>query len=376
MNKVFASVLFAVQGGQFYFFCPWEVLTWRVWSCYCVSPSWPGNIRSSLVYTPGLSLGIASPVDLTGLYQLSERQIKKETIFQPAVGGFPFPLLESLQTKNKGTLKRTSRSLYEPCLPFTTYCCDLTTRQRTISPACGDASLLWHGPGLAAKDQAQTDIMIYLSFCLTAPSWSTDYCYRGIRRRNLVASKQTPGMREVMATGMRPPTLLWTRRIVSNGSSGKLHIFSPSNPLSYVWAIYILVSRDGWEDWAVCFPFFFFRRPFASPLWNSPASKRSGFPGGLGCGGGVKNIWSLAYMFLLARCGAKDRCGCFAGKHKKPIMMVWLWQAGGPVKHNIPADKNGFLRGYLLRRFACRARWCRHVYGYGRYAGLYGYEAD
>lgn len=267
---------------------------------------------------PGAIFGIASPVDLTGLYQLSERQIKKN-YFPPAVGDSRF-LLDRFN-KEQGTLSEHPDH-YTSLSPFTTAATSPGNEQYLRNVAVRlyyDTDLDW---------QLKTRRNGYYDTYLPDGSELIDrLLLQGNRKAEFVASKQ-PGMR---SNGNRHATaysivdetdcIQWIIR--------ELHIFSPSNPLSYV-GPYTFGVPDGWRIERSAFP-----PPFA------PAVKLTGIeelrlPAGWGVAGS-DGYWSAAYLLWLDAGQKID-----AGVLEENIKIYYdglIATNGGAVKNKIPADK-------------------------------------
>jgi len=315
MNKVFASVLsrykvdssaFAVGG--------FDLAGMSVLRYAELASEHPG------VYSihPKVVFGIASPVDLTGLYQLSERQIKKN-YFPPAVGDSRF-LLDRFN-KEQGTPGEHPEH-YTGLSPFT-----------TAAAQPGNEQYLRH---VAVRLYYDTDLDWQLRTRRNG-YYDTDWpdgselinrlLLQGNTKAEFVASKQ-PGMR---SNGVRHTSaysivdetdcIQWIIR--------ELHIFSPSNPLSYV-GPYTFGTPDGWRIERSAFP-----PPFA------PAVKLTGIeelrlPAGWGVAGS-EEYWSLAYMFWLDA-GQKIDASVLQ-ENMKIYYDGLIGTSLGPVKNNISADK-------------------------------------
>ena len=267
---------------------------------------------------PRVIFGIASPVDLTGLYQLSERQIKKN-YFPPAVGDSRF-LLDRFN-KEQGTLGEHPDH-YTGLSPFTTAATSPGNEQYLRQVAVRlyyDTDLDW---------QLKTRRNGYYDTYLPDGSELIDrLLLQGNTKAEFVASKQ-PGMR---SNGNRHATaysivdetdcIQWILR--------ELHIFSPSNPLSYV-GPYTFGVPDGWRVERSAFP-----PPFA------PAVKLTGIeelrlPAGWGVAGS-EGYWSAAYLLWLDA-GQKIDAGVLQ-ENMKTYYDGLIATSGGPVKNNMPADK-------------------------------------
>jgi hypothetical protein len=267
---------------------------------------------------PGVVFGIASPVDLTGFYQLSERQIKKN-FFPPTVGDAQFML--GLFNKEQGSLSEHPDH-YTSLSPFTT---------AATSP--GNERFLRH---VALRLYYDTDLDwqlktrrngYYDTYLPDGSELIDRLLLQGNTKAEFVASKQ-PGMR---SNGVRHANaysivdetdcIQWIIR--------ELHIFSPSNPMSYI-APYTFSVPDGWRIERSAFP-----PPFA------PAVKLTGIeelrlPAGWGVAGS-EGYWSAAYLLWLDAGQKID-----AGVLQENIRVYYdglIVTGGGPVKNNIPADK-------------------------------------
>jgi hypothetical protein len=315
MNKVFASVLsrykvdssdFAVGG--------FDLAGMSVLRFAELSREHPEQFSIH----PSVIFGIASPVDLTGLYQLSERQIKKN-YFPPAVGDSRF-LLDRFN-KEQGT-PGEHPDHYTSLSPFSTAATSPGNERYLRNVAVRlyyDTDLDW---------QLKTRRNGYYDTDLPDGSELIDrLLLQGNTKAEFVASKQ-PGMR---SNGNRHATaysivdetdcIQWIIR--------ELHIFSPSNPMSYV-GPYTFGVPDGWRIERSSFP-----PPFA------PAVKLTGieeirFPAGWGVAGS-EEYWSLAYLFWLDA-GQKIDAAVLQ-ENIKAYYDGLVVTGGGPVKHNIPADK-------------------------------------
>jgi len=109
----------------------------------------------------------------------------------------------------------------------------------------------------------------------------------------------------------------------------ELHIFSPSNPLTFV-GPYTFGAPDGWRIERSAFP-----PPFA-PGVRLRGVEEIRFPAGWGVAGS-EEYWSLAYLFWLDA-GQKIDAAVLQ-ENIKSYYEGLIVTGGGPVRHNIPADK-------------------------------------
>ena len=267
---------------------------------------------------PGVIFGIASPVDLTGLYHLYERQIKKN-YFPPAVEDSR--LLLDRCNKEQGALSEHPDH-YTSLSPFTTAATSPGNEQYLRHVALRlyyDTDLDW---------QLKTRRNGYYDTYLPDGSELIDrLLLQGNSKAEFVASKQ-PGMRSngnrhAAAYSIVDETdcILWIIR--------ELHIFSPSNPLAFS-SPYRFGAPDGWRIERSAFP-----PPFA------PAVKLTGieeirFPPGWGVAGS-EEYWSLAYMFWLDA-GQKIDAAVLQ-ENIKSYYDGLIVNGGGGGPRNIPAGK-------------------------------------
>lgn len=267
---------------------------------------------------PAVVFGIASPVDLTGLYHLYERQIKKN-YFPPAVGEARFML--DRFNREQGSLSEHPDH-YTGLSPFVT-AAESPGNEQFLRPVAVrlyyDTDMDW---------QLKTRRNGYYDTYLPDGAELIDrLLLQGNKKAEFVASK-TPGMRSngnrhVAAYSIVDETdcILWMMR--------ELHIFSPSNPMAFV-GPYTFVAPDRWAVERSGFP-----PPFA------PGVKLTGveeirFPPGWGVAGS-EEYWSLAYMFWLDK-GQKIDADVLR-ENIKSYYDGLIVNGGGGGPRNIPKDK-------------------------------------
>ena len=267
---------------------------------------------------PTLVFGVASPVDLSGFYRLSGRQIKKNA-FPPAVGDAQF----FINTMNKSVGKPDDHpEKYRQLSPFT-----------ASDTSAGNEQFLRH---VAVRLYYDTDIDWQLKarrngFYDTNFPDASELINRlllsGNSRAEFVVAKQ-PGVR---SNGQRHPNaysivdetecIQWIKR--------ELHLFDPSNPRAFV-SPYTFDVPDGWRMERSLSP-----PPFA-PRFGLSGIEEIRFPPGWGIFG-KEDYWSVAYLFWLDA-GQKIDAGVLQDNLR--IYFDGLVQiGGGAVPHNIPPDK-------------------------------------
>ncbi len=284
---------------------------------------------------PRVIFGIASPVDLTGLYQLSERQIKKN-YFPPVVADSRF-LLDRFN-RELGTLSEHPDH-YSGLSPFTVGATP-STATATATPSLtagatspGNEQYLRH---VAVRLYYDTDLDwqlktrrngYYDTYLPDGSELIGRLLLQGNTKAEFVASKlpgmRSNGVRHASAYSIVDETdcIQWIIR--------ELHIFSPSNPMSYA-GPYTFGVPEGWRVERSAFP-----PPFA------PAVKLTGieeirFPPGWGVAGS-EEYWSLAYMFWLDKGQQID--APVLRQNIKAYYDGLIVNGGGGGPRNVPADK-------------------------------------
>lgn len=267
---------------------------------------------------PAVVFGIASPVDLTGLYHLYERQIKKN-YFPPAVGEARFML--GRFNREQGSLSEHPDH-YTSLSPFVA-AAESPGNEQFLRPVAVrlyyDTDMDW---------QLKTRRNGYYDTYLPDGAELIDrLLLQGNKRAEFVASKQ-PGMRSngnrhVAAYSIVDETdcILWMMR--------ELHIFSPSNPMVFV-APYTFQAPDRWAVERSSFP------PLFAPGVKLTGIEEIRFPPGWGVAGS-EEYWSLAYMFWLDK-GQKIDADVLR-ENVKSYYEGLIVNGGGGGPRNIPKDK-------------------------------------
>jgi hypothetical protein len=232
------------------------------------------------IVQPKIIFGIASPVDLTGLYNLCQRQIVKN-YFPPAVGDAK--LISGILNKNMGS-PTDHPEHYAQLSPFT---------YSVLTP--GNEKYLKY---TAIRLYYDTDIdwqlnvrrnSYYDTYMPDASELINRLLLEGNTKAEFISSKQ-PGVR---SNGYRNVAALsivdaidciqWIKK--------ELHIFSPNNPMAFN-APYKFGLPEGWRIERYLFP-----PPFA-PDVKLKGIEELRFPPGWGIASSGQ-YWSVAFMYWL-----------------------------------------------------------------------------
>ena len=267
---------------------------------------------------PHAVFGIAAPVDLTGLYHRYERQIKRN-YFPPTVGEARF--ITDRFNKEQGTVAEHPEH-YTSLSPFS-----------TAASEPGNERWLRH---TALRLYYDTDIEWQLKtrrngFYDTDLPDASELIDRLLLQGNTRAEFVTSRLPGVRSNGMRHTSsysivdetdcIRWIIR--------SLHIFSPSNPMSYA-GPYEFTAPDKWAVERSAFP-----PPFAPDVKLTGVEEIRFMPGwGVA---GAYDYWSLAYLFWLDAGQPVD-----ASVLKEMIRTYYdglIVNGGGGGPRNIPKDK-------------------------------------
>ena len=270
------------------------------------------------IVQPKIVFGIASPVDLTGLYNLCQRQITKN-YFPPAVGDAKF--ITGILNKNIGTPNNHAEQ-YTQLSPFT-YSVRTPGNEQYLKHTAVrlyyDADIDWQ---LKARRNSYYD-----TYMPDASELINRLLSEGNMKAEFISSKQ-PGVR---SNGYRNAASLsivdaidciqWIKK--------ELHVFSPGNPMAFN-APYTFGIPNGWHIERTLFP-----PPFAPDI-KLKGIEEIRFPPGWGVAASHE-YWSMAYLFWLNKNQAIN-----ADVLKEMLTTYFdglVITGGGAVPHNIPKDK-------------------------------------
>jgi hypothetical protein len=232
------------------------------------------------IVQPKIVFGIASPVDLTGLYNLCQRQITKN-YFPPAVGDAKF--ITDVLNKNIGTPNDHAQQ-YIQLSPFTY---TVTTQgneqylKHTAVRLYYDADIDWQ---LKIRRNSYYD-----TYMPDASELINRLLLQGNTKAEFISSKQ-PGVR---SNGNRNVTAFSIVDAIDciQWIKNELHIFSPNNPMAFN-APYKFGLPEGWRIERYLFP-----PPFA-PNVKLKGIEELRLPPGWGVASS-NQYWSAAFLLWL-----------------------------------------------------------------------------
>ncbi len=232
------------------------------------------------IVQPKIVFGIASPVDLTALYNLCQRQIMKN-YFPPAVGDAKF--MTDLLTKNIGTPNDHAEQ-YIQLSPFSYSVLSFVNEQylkHTAVRLYYDTDMDWQ---LKVRRNSYYD-----TYMPDASELINRLLLQGKTKAEFISSKQ-PGVR---SNGYRNSTafsivdaidcIQWIKK--------ELHIFSPNNPIAFN-PPYTFGVPDGWRIERYSFP------PFFAPAIKLKGIEDLRLPAGWG-DASSNQYWSAAFLYWL-----------------------------------------------------------------------------
>jgi hypothetical protein len=261
------------------------------------------------IVKPKIVFGIASPVDLTGLYNLCQRQITKN-YFPPAVGDAK--LITGILNKNIGTPNDHAEQ-YKQLSPF------------TYSIPLGNEQYLQH---TAIRLYYDTDVDWQLkvrrnSYYDTDLPDASELINRllllGNTKAEFISSKQ-PG---VKSNGNRNATALSIVDAIGciQWIKTELHIFSPNNPMAFI-PPYTFGVPDGWRVERYLLP------PFFAPGVKLKGIEDLRLPSGWGVPSS-NEYWSAAFLYWL------DKGQTINADVLKEMLTTYF---DGLIKVNIPPN--------------------------------------
>jgi hypothetical protein len=232
------------------------------------------------IVQPKIIFGIASPVDLTGLYNLCQRQIIKN-YFPPAVGDAKF--ITGILNKSIGP-PTDHAERYTQLSPFT-YAVSTSGNEQylkhTVVRLYYDADIDWQ---LKVRRNSYYD-----TYMPDASELINRLLLQGNTKAEFISSKQ-PGVR---SNGYRNVTAFSIVDAIDciQWIKSELHIFSPNNPMAFN-APYKFGLPNGWRIERYLFP-----PPFA-PDVKLKGIEELRFPPGWGVASS-NEYWSVAFLFWL-----------------------------------------------------------------------------
>jgi hypothetical protein len=270
------------------------------------------------VIHPAVVFGIASPVDLAGFYHLNGRQVKKN-FFPPTVGDARL-MLEKMNKELGSPSEHPDH--YARATPFSSVLTEVGNERFLRNVAVRlyyDTDMDWQIK-IRRNGYYDTDLP-------DGAELIDRLLLQGNKRAEFVASKlpgvRSNGMRHATAYSIVDETdcIQWIIR--------ELHIFSPSNPMSFA-GPYTFGVPQGWSVERSAFP-----PPFA-PGVKLKGIEEIRFPPGWGVAGS-EEYWSLSYLFWL-EAGQKIDAGVLQ-ENIKIYYDGLVLTGGGPAPHVIPKDK-------------------------------------
>lgn len=241
-----------------------------------LSNQYPENF----IVQPKIVFGIASPVDLTALYNLCQRQITKN-FFPPAVGDAKF--MTGILNKNIGTPNDNAEQ-YIKLSPFT-YAVTTSGNEQYLKHTAVrlyyDADIDWQ---LKTRRNSYYD-----TYMPDASELINRLLLQGNTKAEFISSKQ-PGVR---SNGNRNVTAFSIVDAIDciQWIKNELHIFSPNNPMAFN-APYKFGLLNGWRIERYLFP------PFFAPGVKLKGIEELHLPAGWG-DASSNEYWSAAFLYWL-----------------------------------------------------------------------------
>jgi hypothetical protein len=259
---------------------------------------------------PKIVLGIASPVDLTALYNLCERQIAKN-YFPPAVGDARF--MKNILTQNIGTPNDHAEQ-YMQLSPFTYSVLTSGNEQylrHTAVRLYYDVDIDWQ---LKARRNSYYD-----TYMPDASELINRLLLQGNPNAEFISSKQ-PGVR---SNGNRNATAFSIVDAIDciQWIKNELHIFNPNNSAAFN-PPYTFPVADGWRIERYSFP------PFFAPGVKLKGIEDLRLPAGWG-DASSNEYWSAALLYWL------DKGQTINADVLKEMLTTYF---DGLIKSNIPPN--------------------------------------
>jgi hypothetical protein len=267
------------------------------------------------IVQPKIVFGIASPVDLTGLYNLCQRQITKN-YFPPAVGDAKF--MADILNKNIGT-PNDHAERYTQLSPFsytTTAPGNEQYLKHTAIRLYYDADIDWQ---LKVRRNSYYD-----TYMPDASELINRLLLQGNTKAEFISSKQ-PGVR---SNGYRNATALSIVDAIDciQWIKNELHIFSPNNPMAFN-TPYKFGLLNGWRIERYLFP-----PPFA-PDVKLKGIEELHLPPGWGVASS-NEYWSAAFLYWLDKNQTIN-----AGVLKEILTTYFDGLINANIAPNTPKDK-------------------------------------
>jgi hypothetical protein len=232
------------------------------------------------IVQPKIVFGIASPVDLTALYNLCQRQITKNH-FPPAVGDAKF--MTDILTKNIGAPNDHAEQ-YTRLSPFTYSTTTSGNEQylrHTAVRLYYDADIDWQ---LKTRRNSYYD-----TYLPDASELINRLLLQGNTKAEFISSRQ-PGVR---SNGSRNTTAYSIVDAIDciQWIKNELHIFNPNNPVTFN-PPYTFPVPDGWRIERYSFP------PFFAPGVKLKGIEDLRLPSGWGVASS-NEYWSAAFLYWL-----------------------------------------------------------------------------
>ncbi len=250
---------------------------------------------------PKIVFGIASPVDLTGLYNLCQRQITKNYL-PPAVGDAKF--MTDILNKNIGAPNDHAEQ-YTQLSPFS-YTVTTSGNEQYLKHTAirlyYDADIDWQ---LKVRRNSYYD-----TYMPDASELINRLLLQGNTKAEFISSKQ-PGVR---SNGNRNATAYSIVDAIDciQWIKNELHIFNPNNPMAFN-PPYTFGVPDGWRIERYLFP------PFFAPGVKLKGIEDLRLPPGWGVASS-NEYWSAAFLYWLNK-NQTNKCRCFKRKCLQLILM-------------------------------------------------------
>ena len=232
------------------------------------------------IIQPKIVIGIASPVDLTALYNLCQRQITKN-YFPPAVGDAKFMM--DLLTKNIGTPNDHAEQ-YIQLSPFS-YSVTTTGNEQYLKHT---AVRLYYDTDMDWQLKVRRN-SYYDTYLPDASELINRLLLQGNTKAEFISSRQ-PGVR---SNGYRNATAFSIVDAIDciQWIKNELHIFSPNNPMAFN-PPYTFATPDGWRTERYLFP------PFFAPGVKLKGIEELKLPTGWGVASG-NEYWTAVFLYWL-----------------------------------------------------------------------------